>query len=128
MNTSIRIVILLLITLCSGTVFGQKANPNIFNEQIIKTYSGLRSASLDTSFKVNLPFTKPSKFPFSYQFPTIALNDDQNLIEPKETTTYRYNMPIVRPDKTSKILIAKLDPNFPYRYTMPILKNEGGDE
>jgi|GEM_PF-1123203 len=33
-----------------------------------------------------------------------------------------YRMPIMKPGKTSKILIAYLDENFPYHYNMPVLK------
>lgn len=35
-----------------------------------------------------------------------------------------YNMPIMKPAKTSKILIADIDLEFPYHYNMPILKLE----
>lgn len=35
-----------------------------------------------------------------------------------------YNMPIMKPAKTSKILIADIDLEFPYHYNMPVLKFE----
>ena len=129
MNSSIRIVILLLLTASSATVFGQKVNPSLLTEPVKNEYPGLRAALLDTNFKVDFKLTKPTKFPFSYQFPAIALNDDQSSGLPSERLIHQsYNMPIVRPEKTSKILIAKQDPNSPYSYTMPILKNESAEE
>lgn len=52
---------------------------------------------------------------------------------PREKTThltlsqtdavYHYNMPVVKPGKTSNIPTAKLDPNSPYTYNMPIRKS-----
>jgi dimeric dUTPase (all-alpha-NTP-PPase superfamily) len=35
-----------------------------------------------------------------------------------------YNMPVVKLEKTSKILLKELDPDFPYSYSMPIKKLE----
>ena len=129
MNSSIRIVILLLLTASSATVFGQKVNPSLLTEPVKKEYSGLHAALLDTNFKVDFKLTKPTEFPFFYQFPAIALNDDQSQDSPTEGTIIPlYHMRIVRPGKTSKILIAKQNPNSPYSYTMPILKNESAEE
>jgi hypothetical protein len=129
MNPLIRIVILLFIIASSTTVFAQKVNPSLLTEPVKKEYSGLRSAQLDTNFRLNFTLRKPDNFPFSYQFPAIALNDDQVIGLPTERPIHQsYNMPIVRPEKTSKILIAKQDPHSPYSYTMPILKNESAEE
>ena len=125
MKTYIQLVAFFAIISSSTFVFAQQKNPTIADEPVIRTYSGLRSAAVDTSFKADLMLTKPIKaFPFSYQFPTIKLANESSLpIATEPNATYRYNMPIARPEKTSKILIAKLDPNFPYSYNMPILKN-----
>jgi len=125
MKRYIQLVAFFAIISSSTFVFAQQANPTIADEPVKRSYSGLRSAVLDTSFKVHLMVTKPIKtFPFLYQFPTIKLSNDSSLpIVTESNETYRYNMPIARPEKTSKILIAKLDPNFPYSYNMPILKN-----
>ncbi|MDB5119353.1 MAG: hypothetical protein JWN56_571 [Sphingobacteriales bacterium] len=124
MKTYIPLVAFLVIVSSSNSVFGQQVIPGITDEPVKKTYSGLRSAVVDTSFKIDLTLTKPlAAFPFSYHLPTKALNEDVKIAcQTEATTVYRYNMPIVRPDKTTKILIAKLNPNSPYSYNMPILK------
>ena len=39
-------------------------------------------------------------------------------------TRFSYNMPIYKPKKSSKILLANLDQNSPYKYNMPIKRLE----
>lgn len=129
MKIYLQLIPLFALSLSSALVYGQQPIHRITDEPVRNIYSGLRSASRDTSFKVDLMLSKPIKaFPFSYHFPTIVLNEgSSSSLRSPETSTYHYNMPILRPEKTSKILIAKLDPNFPYSYNMPILKNGAGD-
>ncbi|WP_079704020.1 hypothetical protein [Daejeonella lutea] len=33
-----------------------------------------------------------------------------------------FTMPVVKPGRTSQILVAELDPNSPYSYNMPVKK------
>ena len=75
------------------------------------TLKSILPAKPDTAF----PYQQHLKSKFQYSKPRTY----QEPIEPG----YEYNMPIMKPKKTSKILIAKLDPDFPYQYNMPVLKH-----
>jgi hypothetical protein len=76
-------------------------------------------------FKISIVPPAPSAAsPFQYYLPADFLNKYKQVpsVPAERGSRYRYNMPILRPEKTSKILIAKFDPDFPYSYNMPIAK------
>lgn len=71
------------------------------------------------------PIRSDSSSAFSRQIQNF--NQQQQIVI-NQPSQFHSNMPIVKPRKTSKILIAKLDPEFPYQYNMPVKKVDGNDE
>lgn len=74
----------------------------------------------------SMPLVKSdSSSAFSHHVPKFK---QQQQIVINQPSQFHSNMPIVKPRKTSKILIAKLDPEFPYQYNMQVKKVDGNDE
>ncbi len=79
-------------------------NPKIFKEKVAK----------DLNLSPQPSATYGSKHGFTQQLPTIVFDESNSVVH--------YNMPIVKPGKASKILVAEIDPHFPYTYKMPVKK------
>lgn len=118
-----------LLTLVPGAVIAQDSTKTkTFDKQWFdlkfKSESELRSLAPQSGI-TSIPSTKSdSSSAFSRHLPKFYQQKQIVINEPSE---FHSNMPIVKPRKTSKILIAKLDPEFPYLYNMPV-KKVGGDE
>ncbi|MES3017848.1 MAG: hypothetical protein V4721_08720 [Bacteroidota bacterium] len=80
-------------------------NPSIFKEKVAKDLSLSPEPSTTYGF---------SKHGFTQQLPTIILDESNPVVH--------YNMPVVKPGNTSRILVAEIDPDFPYTYKMPVKK------
>jgi len=62
-------------------------------------------------------------FPFNYQLGRKRYNTFSDSKTLKVAgIEYAYMMPVLKPGKSSLILIAKVDPEFPYTYKMPVSK------
>lgn len=73
---------------------------------------------------------KGHELPFSQHLPSIISRNNKKVVAGGSPidAAYRYNLPVVKPGKTSKILVARLDPDHPYSYRMPVKKNESRDK
>lgn len=91
----------------------------------IKFKSAIELRSLTSQPGItSIPLIKTdSSSAFSHSSPNF---NEQKQIVMDEPSQFHSNMPVVKPPKTSKILVAKIDPEFPYHYNMPI-KKVGGE-
>lgn len=117
MKTPIRIFVIIAISSLPVALFAQT---NTFSA--VKPFGVVLKLRIDT-----LPlhtFSKNNQLPFGYHLPLTTPHKSKVLVsDPSQgDPAYHYNMPVIKPGQTSRILIAKMDSEFPYSYKMPIKK------
>lgn len=122
MKTNVQVLIVILTILAPVYIMAQESANVSIEKPVIKVDSLVLKQNLD------IPALSQSLKPYS-TFPASRVlrgSRNRSIDQSEISSPYHYNMPIVKPAKTSKILIAKLDPNIPYRYNMPLKELNGG--
>lgn len=128
MKIYLQVLAFIVITLIPASIIAQESVSGTIQKPAIKFYSANDSVTTKQNLQItSILASKPqTAFPFQYYLQTRLLNKNKNIyIEQPEIV--QYNMPILKPEKTSKILLAKLDADFPYSYNMPV-KNPVGEK
>ncbi|MGV3508044.1 MAG: hypothetical protein ACO1N7_02050 [Sphingobacteriaceae bacterium] len=110
------------------TSFAVVSSTSVTAQQVIKPSSwksNIDSALItpDLTIKSILPAKPDTTFPYQQHLKSKFQYSKPSTYPAPIEPGYEYNMPVMKPNKTSKILIAKLDPDFPYQYNMPVLKH-----
>lgn len=121
MKTYVKPLALFVFVLISAHVNAQETSGKL---RAFKLDSVIPNPDLTLANKVRKT-TNPTS-PFNHLLPLSGNLTRKHIVIESEvhdgTIPYHYHMPIVKPAKTSKILIARLDPNFPYQNNTPVLK------
>ncbi|HEY0056429.1 MAG TPA: hypothetical protein VGB63_13830 [Pedobacter sp.] len=120
MKAILQLLVLMVICSCTTLVSAQETSIASLNTPTVtgsRFKSQISDINLDVVPKIPLK-TKPIFF--SQHLPLkLGLESRTELFEEGQVT---YTMPIMKPEKTSKILLKEIDPNFPFSYKMPIMK------
>ena len=109
--------------LLSGTVMAQDSISN-------KNAYSWPAAKFKTSFQLKKPETNKNRYSHAGK-PDSALAFHYHLSDTVKRTAikvnnkeplFHSNMPVLKPKNTSKVLLAELNPDFPYEYKMPVRK------
>lgn len=111
------------------TSFAVVSSTSVTAQQITQPYSSWKSnldsalITPDLTLKPILPAKPDTTFPYQQHLKSQLQYSKPKTYQAPIEPSYEYNMPVMKPNKASKILIAKFDPNFPYHYNMPVLKH-----
>ena len=126
MKTYIKIFAIILSNGIPSALMAQESLPSFIPFSPGKQHFYAHSGAAKPDFKLTpLPSAgEGSQLRFMNQLPSTLPGEKKSTIDHSQTDpSYYNNMPVVKPGKTSKILIARLDPNSPYTYNMPVKKN-----
>ena len=129
MKSGLFTLALLSTVFISDSLFAQDILPNLGTLPVpVRVESAIKFPNLKSWHPPTLDVDKQMPLSKFHGIPFGNLGDRKNnytvdiIVENLDLSPrYRYNMPIAVPDKTSKMLIAKLDENFPYKYKMPVI-------
>lgn len=127
MKSHLYILAFLLTALIPASLFAQDSTKTVNRSAFTSPIADLTMPIPNLNMGTKKPLTKfDSNSSFSNFLPTRENTKAINIVEnPEPSPRYLYNMPIAKPVKTSKILIAKLDKDFPYQYKMPVATDRG---